>query len=142
MADVFTKGDARAALAGRRLLFMGDSILRNLYQDLVHLLEAGTLTPNSLLKKKGVQVEAGELPGDRLVPGTGHILPGRDYQEVNTSLQATHPPGPRVPEHRQGGHQGHLQLPLPLLRPRSEAPGEQGRGGQVPRQVPPSDCLV
>ena len=86
MADVFTKSDARAALAGRRLLFMGDSILRNLYQDLVHLLEAGTLTPNALLKKKGVQVVAGELPGDRLVPGTGEILPGRDYQEVSSCL--------------------------------------------------------
>ena len=33
--------DARVILNGRKVLFLGDSILRNLYQDLVYLLEKG-----------------------------------------------------------------------------------------------------
>ena len=82
MADVFLKGDARAILNGRKVLFLGDSILRNLYQDLVYLLEKGSLTPHALLKKKGVQVEEGMFPGDSLVQGTGHLTTGRDYTEV------------------------------------------------------------
>jgi hypothetical protein len=56
MADVFLKGDARTIFKGRKVLFLGDSVLRNIYQDFIYLLEKGTLTPNVLLKKKGTQI--------------------------------------------------------------------------------------
>ena len=81
MADVFTREDMRRVLGGMQVLFLGDSVLRNLYQDFVYLIEKGTLTPNSLLKKKGKQIEDGEFPGDSLVEG-GDLIPGREYQEV------------------------------------------------------------
>jgi len=81
MADVFLKSDVRSIFKDRKVLFMGDSVLRNLYQDFVYLVEKGTLTPNKLLKKKGVQIEDGDFPGDTLVEG-GEMVPGRDYQEV------------------------------------------------------------
>ena len=81
MADVFLKADVRSIFKDRKVLFMGDSVLRNLYQDFVYLVEKGTLTPNKLLKKKGKQIEDGEFPGDTLVEG-GDMVPGRDYQEV------------------------------------------------------------
>ena len=81
MADVFLKADVRAIFKDRKVLFMGDSVLRNLYQDFVYLVEEGTLTPNKLLKKKGNQIQDGEFPGDSLVEG-GEMVPGRDYQEV------------------------------------------------------------
>ena len=76
MADVFLKSDVRSIFKDRKVLFMGDSVLRNLYQDFVYLVEKGTLTPNKLLKKKGVQIEDGDFPGG------GEMVPGRDYQEV------------------------------------------------------------
>ena len=81
MADIFLKSDVRSVFRDRKVLFMGDSVLRNLYQDFVYLIEKGTLTPNSLLKKKGKQIEDGEFPGDSLVEG-GDLIPGREYQEV------------------------------------------------------------
>jgi len=81
MADVFLKSDVRSIFKDRKVLFMGDSVLRNLYQDFVYLIEKGTLTPNKLLKKKGIQIEDGDFPGDTLVEG-GEMVPGRDYQEV------------------------------------------------------------
>jgi len=81
MADVFLKSDVRSIFKDKKVLFMGDSVLRNLYQDFVYLVEKGTLTPNKLLKKKGKQIEDGEFPGDNLVQG-GEMVPGRDYQEV------------------------------------------------------------
>ena len=76
MADVFLKSDVRSIFKDRKVLFMGDSVLRNLYQDFVYLVEKGTLTPNKLLKKKGVQIEDGDFPEG------GEMVPGRDYQEV------------------------------------------------------------
>jgi len=81
MADIFLKSDVRSVFRDRKVLFMGDSVLRNLYQDFVYLIEKGTLTPNSLLKKKGKQIEDGDFPGDSLVEG-GDLIPGREYQEV------------------------------------------------------------
>ena len=48
MADVFTREDMRRVLGGMQVLFLGDSVLRNLYQDFVWLAEKGTLTPNEV----------------------------------------------------------------------------------------------
>ena len=81
MADIFLKDDARKLFRGQKVIFLGDSIMRNIYQDFVYLLENGNLTPHSLLRKKGKQIEYGEFPGDTLVEG-GDMVPGRDYQEV------------------------------------------------------------
>jgi len=80
MADIFLKEDVRKHFKGKKVMFLGDSIMRNIYQDFVYLLEKGDLTPHSMLRKKGVQIESFE--GDRLLPGTGELTSGRSYKEV------------------------------------------------------------
>jgi len=80
MADVFISQDVRKIMRGKKVLFLGDSILRNIYQDLLWIMEKGTLTPAELLKKKGTMIE--RFCGDKLVPGTGNLITGRDYWEV------------------------------------------------------------
>ena len=82
MADVFTREDVRRVLGGRQVLLLGDSVLRNLYQDLVWLAEKGTLTPNEVSpppppwpgaeEERGAGVAgglAGRLHGARHRPG-------------------------------------------------------------------------
>ena len=82
MADIFIKSDVRAIFRGKKVLCLGDSILRNLYQDFIYLLEKGTFTPTSLLRKKGTQIKEGDFPGDSLVDGTCVLITGRDYTET------------------------------------------------------------
>ena len=54
MADIFLREDALKTLKGKQIIFIGDSIQRNIYQDLVTLLckvgvkrvnNTGQLTP-------------------------------------------------------------------------------------------------
>jgi hypothetical protein len=81
MAEIFLKEDANKILKGRKILFLGDSIMRNLYQDFVYLLQFGELVPHTELRKKGEQMPS-FAPGDKLVEGTGVICTGRSYREV------------------------------------------------------------
>ena len=53
MVDVFFREDARSALKGKTVVFLGDSLCRQLYQDAVTLLCTGQLTSHETLKKKG-----------------------------------------------------------------------------------------
>ena len=80
MADVFLKEDVRKHFRGKKVIFLGDSIMRNIYQDFVYLLEKGDLTPHGLLRKKGEQIQSFE--GDELLPGTGVRTTGRNYKEI------------------------------------------------------------
>jgi len=80
MADVFQRNQARALLRGKRIVFMGDSILRSIYQDLISLLHCGELAKEDDLKKKGEQIPT--YMTDRLVFETGKLSAGRNYTEV------------------------------------------------------------
>ena len=80
MADIFLKEDVRKHFRGKKVIFLGDSIMRNIYQDFLYLLEKGDLTPHSLLRKKGTQIESFE--GDYLLEGTGELTAGRSYREI------------------------------------------------------------
>ena len=62
MADIFSKFDARKVLKKKKILFLGDSIMRNVYKDLIWLLSEGNFTPQDLLKRKGEN----SFGGDRL----------------------------------------------------------------------------
>ena len=62
MADIFSKFDARKVLKKKKILFLGDSIMRNIYKDLIWLLSEGNFTPPYLLRKKGEN----SFGGDRL----------------------------------------------------------------------------
>jgi len=80
MADIFLKDDVRKHFRGKKVIFLGDSIMRNIYQDFLYLLEKGDMTPHSMLRKKGVQIPSFE--GDQLVDGTGVLTTGRNYKEI------------------------------------------------------------
>ena len=83
MVDVFFRDDARTALKGKSIVFLGDSLCRQLYQDAVTLLCTGQLTSHETLKKKGKQLP--DYLNGKLV-GHGDIVTGRDFKEVNTDL--------------------------------------------------------
>ena len=80
MADIFGKEDIRKLFRGKKVLFVGDSIMRNIYQDFIFMIEKGDLTPQSLLRKKGKQIPSFE--GDQLVKDTGELTPGRNFREI------------------------------------------------------------
>ena len=42
MADIFERQDAVYVLKGKSVLFLGDSIMRNIYKDFITLLDVGT----------------------------------------------------------------------------------------------------
>ena len=52
MADIFQRSDVRNVLLNKKVVFLGDSILRNIYQDLVWLFEHGDFTPHRTLVDK------------------------------------------------------------------------------------------
>jgi len=79
MADIFLKDDALKILKGKQIIFIGDSIQRNIYQDLVTLLCKGGVTSHDILKKKGEMIP--EYLGDKLVNNTGQLTPGTEYRE-------------------------------------------------------------
>ena len=76
MGDIFLSPDLRRVLKGKSLLFIGDSILRNIYKDFIWLSEENSFTPDSHMRRKG---EA-SYRKDKLVDGTA-LTTGRDYRE-------------------------------------------------------------
>ena len=48
MCDVFTQNDAIRVLNGKTFLLIGDSILRNIYKDLIYLHERGQFLEPSM----------------------------------------------------------------------------------------------
>jgi len=80
MADIFFKEDMKRIFHRRKILFLGDSIMRNIYQDFIYMIEKGDLTPHYLLRKKGEQIPS--FVGDCLLYGTGILTAGRSYEEI------------------------------------------------------------
>ena len=80
MAVIFLKEDVRKYFKGKKVIFLGDSIMRNIYQDFLYLIEKADLTPHQLLRKKGTQIPSFE--GDYLLEGTGELTTGRTYREI------------------------------------------------------------
>jgi len=83
MCDIFTREDVHNALRGRSYLFIGDSIMRNLYKDLVWL-TAPTNSRQEFLKTKHMVIK-GEphlcgLQNERLIFQSERKT-GRDYEE-------------------------------------------------------------
>ena len=85
MADIFLQDDALKCLRGKSVVFLGDSIMRNIYQDFVTLLFTGKMSSHEhVLKKKGEMIP--RYYGDRLVPGTGRLTKGRDFSKDATMV--------------------------------------------------------
>ena len=80
MCDVFEKEDARKILKGKTILFLGDSIMRNMYKDLIWLVQDGTFLDQSYMADKLEPTFA----GDNLRFGSDRKDPsqlGRKYVE-------------------------------------------------------------
>ena len=80
MADIFLRDDALRVLKGKQVIFIGDSIQRNIYQDLVTLLCKGSITSHDILKKKGEMIP--EYLGDKLVNNTGQLTSGNKSMTI------------------------------------------------------------
>ena len=80
MTDIpaFSKEDALKCLKGKSVVFLGDSLMRQIYQDFVTLLCSGKMTSHQQ-KLHGERTQ--RYLEDRLVPGTGQIVTGRGYRE-------------------------------------------------------------
>ena len=70
--------DARSALRGKSVVFLGDSLNRHLYQDTVTLLCSGELTSHEKLNKRGKDIPT--YLNDKLVRH-GDLIRGRGYKE-------------------------------------------------------------
>ncbi len=87
MCDVFTPSSALSALRGKSVLLVGDSIMRNIYKDIVYLLSSddnnnrnqAKLIPTKHMMAKGED----SYRGDTKVKGSkrGAVTYGRDYTE-------------------------------------------------------------
>lgn len=53
MTDIFNTEQAIQLLKGRTVLFLGGSVTRGLYKDLIWLLNSNTLLPRQILGQKG-----------------------------------------------------------------------------------------
>ena len=80
MADIFLKDDAIKLFKDKSILFIGDSIMRNIYQDFLTLINSGKLTSHGILQKKSTQLPS--YAGDELDPRSGPLVPGRDFREM------------------------------------------------------------
>ena len=79
MCDIFTKDDVRQLFRKKSILFIGDSIMRNIYKDLVWLTSKSTrqsLIPQRHMKAKA---EKNFLEDKIIIEADVHS--GREYQE-------------------------------------------------------------
>jgi hypothetical protein len=79
MCDIFIKEDILKVFGGKSILFVGDSIMRNIYKDIVWLTAPDhrtSLTPQKCMKAKGEK----KYCGDTLIKGS-HLNAGRKYEE-------------------------------------------------------------
>ena len=53
MTDIFATEQAVKLLAGKNILFLGASVTRGLYKDLIWLLNSNSLLPRLILGQKG-----------------------------------------------------------------------------------------
>ena len=53
MTDIFKSDEAVRLLKGKTILFLGASVTRGLYKDLIWLLNSNTLLPRQILGQKG-----------------------------------------------------------------------------------------
>ena len=89
MCDIFTQKDVHNVLQGKRFLFIGDSIMRNMYKDLVWL----TTHPREeflktrFMQKKG-EPHLGGLKSEKLIHNS-RLTAGRDYEEVREYYDQT-----------------------------------------------------
>jgi len=79
MADIFIQSDVTDLMKDKSILFLGDSIMRNIYQDFLTLNKNGGLTSHKDLRLKGERMPS--HCGDKLMNNTGKLIKGRNYKE-------------------------------------------------------------
>ena len=77
MPRKFSKPEVRELFKEKKVVFLGDSILREIYKDLIWLDQRGSLIHHDQLKfvpgKDDFTVQESFFSGERLVPGTGKL---------------------------------------------------------------------
>ena len=79
MCDIFVKRNVHELFKKKSILFLGDSIMRNIYKDLIWLTSKatdGNYVPVKHMRNKGEY----EFCGDKLINITNRTA-GRDYEE-------------------------------------------------------------
>ena len=72
--EMFTKDDVRDLFKNRFVLFLGDSIIRDVYKDFVWLREKGNLIPHEKLRefdRENKTAQGSLVTSERLMEGTG-----------------------------------------------------------------------
>ena len=72
--EMFTKDDVRDLFKNRFVLFLGDSIIRDVYKDFVWLREKGILIPHEKLRefdRENKTAQGSLVTSERLMEGTG-----------------------------------------------------------------------
>ena len=72
--EMFTKYDVRDLFKNRFVLFLGDSIIRDVYKDFVWLREKGNLIPHEKLRefdRENKTAQGSLVTSERLMEGTG-----------------------------------------------------------------------
>ena len=72
--EMFTKDDVRDLFKNRFVLFLGDSIIRDVYKDFVWLREKGSLIPHEKLRefdRENKTAQGSLVTSERLMEGTG-----------------------------------------------------------------------
>ena len=72
--EMFTKDDVRSLFKNRFVLFLGDSIIRDVYKDFVWLREKGNLIPHEKLRefdRENKTAQGSLVTSERLMEGTG-----------------------------------------------------------------------
>jgi len=102
MTDLFKSEEAAKLLNGKTVLFLGASVTRGLYKDLIWLLNSNTLLPRKILGQKGEasfpdfsQAGAGEFKDkfkfqDQLQDDFFGLNRGRDYRETREYINDDH----------------------------------------------------
>ena len=76
MCDIFMTKDVRNVFAQKSVLFLGDSIMRNIYKDFISLTHNNPFTPVSAMRAKGER----SYREDRLIHASRDRV-GRNYEE-------------------------------------------------------------
>jgi hypothetical protein len=87
-ADLFMCNEVRTLLQNKYVLFIGDSVIRSMYKDLVKFLQTNNLLTDHELKVKGEYV----FQSDNLIDGglNGQMTNDTSYREVREYHTSTH----------------------------------------------------
>ena len=138
---MFNKKDVRKLFQDKKVIFLGDSIMRDIYKDFIWLYDRGTLISHEKIvdtnDKEANTVQRRLTGTERLVPDTGLLTRGHitlpDQAVLCSVCRARLPRGERVSRDQGPPHPLEVLLPHQVLeRPPQAVPAQGEEGGQGP----------